>query len=309
MYDIVVIGHLLKEKIVFADGREAGPLLGGPASYSAVAAGRLGLKVGLVTKIGTDMPEGLLKVFKDTGIDTEGMSIGKNTTTNRLIYDKTGNKKLEFLNSAEEILLEDIPEMYLDTRFFLIAPVNYEVPENLLSGLYGRGKKLSMELSGFGGASSRTGRTKEEKVRMLAGISRYFEVVKGGREDYERIFGGSMEIEKSAGKFIGWGAKISATTLGESGSIVTTKEGCVRISPVPAKVVDATGAGDVWHAGFLSACLENGQSMKALKENAAFASAVASLVIEKTGGVVKERFPDYEEVLHFIRLTSKHSFP
>lgn len=303
MYDLVVIGHLLKECIVFPDKKEVGPLLGGPASYSAVSAGRLGLKVGLVTKIGVDMPEKLLKVFKDTGVDTAGVRVGKDTTTDVLVYDKTGSKKLEFLNRAEDIFLEDIPEQYLDSRFFLIAPVNYEVSETMLNGLYGKGKKLSMELSGFGGASSQAGRTKEEKLRMLARISRYFEIVKGGKEDYERIFGDTAEVVQTAGKFIGWGAKISASTLGGAGSIVTTKEGCLRIPPVPAKVVDATGAGDVWHAGFLCAYMKTGESKKFLKADAEFASAVASLVIEKTGGVVKERFPSYRKVKQRIRLT------
>ncbi len=297
MYDVVVLGHVLKERIVFADGKEAGPLLGGPASYSASAAGSLGLKVGLVTKIGTDMSECLLKVFEETGVDTMGVMVGENTTTNRLVYDKEGGKKLEFLSRAEDILFEDIPQAYLNSRFFLVAAVNYEVSETLLSRLYGKGRRLSMELSGFGGASSQTGRTKEERVRILSRIARYFEIVKGGREDYERIFDESADIEESAGKFIGWGAKVSVTTMGEAGSIITTRDDCIRVEPVPARFADATGAGDVWHAGFLSEYLKSGDIIKAGQ----FASAVASLVIEKTGGVVKERFPSHEQVKQRIK--------
>lgn len=302
MYDIVVIGHLLKETIVFPDGRKLGPLLGGPAAYSSAAAGMLGLRVGLVTKIGTDMPGKLLKVFKETGVDTKGVRTGKNTTTNRLIYDKTGSKKLEFLNRAEDIFFEDICEEYLNAQFFLIAAVNYEVSEKLIEELYKNGKKLSMELSGFGGASS-VGKTKEEKLKILARITHYFEIVKGGREDYGHIFGDTPKVEENARKFIDWGAKVSLTTMGEEGGIITTKEGCVRIPSVPAKVVDLTGAGDVWHVGFLCAYLKNGQSSEYLKESAMFASALASLVIEKTGGVTKERFPSYEQVNQRFRFT------
>jgi len=74
--DVVVIGHLLKEKIIFPDGKKMGPVLGSPAAYSSVASARLGLKTGLVTRIGRDMPEELLKVFKETGVDTEGIKAG-----------------------------------------------------------------------------------------------------------------------------------------------------------------------------------------------------------------------------------------
>lgn len=296
-YDIVVLGHLLKEDIVYFDSREAGPVLGGPASYSAVAAGSLGFKVGLVTKIGADMPEELLKVFKETGVDTKGVGVGKDTTTNRLIYDRAGNKRLEYLNRAEDILCEDIPEEYLESRFFLVAAVNYEVPEVMLKKLYEKGKKLSMELSGFGGASSFIiGKPKEEIIRILSRITRYFEIVKGGKEDYERIFGRGLDIEESARMFLKWGTKVSIVTMGSAGSFITTEDVSIRVDSIPAQVVDITGAGDVWHAGFLCSYLETGENNEHLKENAVFASAVASLAIEKTGGVIKERFPDYEKV-------------
>ena len=74
--DLVVIGHLLKEKIVFSDGRETGSVLGSPCAYTSVAAARLGIKTGIVTKVGEDMPKDLLNVFKEVEIDTQGMKTG-----------------------------------------------------------------------------------------------------------------------------------------------------------------------------------------------------------------------------------------
>ena len=35
--DVVVIGHFLKEKIIFPDGKEIGLVRGSPAAYSSVA--------------------------------------------------------------------------------------------------------------------------------------------------------------------------------------------------------------------------------------------------------------------------------
>ena len=141
--DLVVIGHLLKEKIIFPDGREIGPVLGSPAAYASVASAKLGLKVGLVTKIGKDMPEELLKVFKEVGVDTQGMRIGDNTTTNLLIYKKSGEKKLEFLKKADDISFDDIPENYLNAGFFLICPINYEIDRELIVKLSERQKIIT----------------------------------------------------------------------------------------------------------------------------------------------------------------------
>ncbi len=307
MFDLIVIGHLLKEKIIFADSKETGPVLGSPAAYASVAAARLGLKVGLVTKIGKDMPKKLLKVFEEVGVDTEGIRICDNTTTNRLIYEKSGEKRLEFLKKADDIFFEDIPEQYLPPPpcpsplypVFLICPIDYEVSESLIKSLHTRGKRLSMELSGFGGASSsKNGKTQSEKTKFLKKITKYFEIVKGGKEDCSCLFG-NMNERAAADKFIEWGANLSIITLGNKGALIATRSSpstlcplLFEIPPFPSNVVDCTGAGDVWHAGFLSEYLKG----KDLYNSALFASALSSLLIEKTGGVKKERFPDSSQV-------------
>ncbi|MFH2068458.1 MAG: carbohydrate kinase family protein [Candidatus Omnitrophota bacterium] len=291
---MVVIGHLLKEKILFPDGKEIGPVLGSPAAYISVCAAKLGLKVGLVTKIGKDMPNGLLKTFKEIGVDTEGIRISNYTTANLLIYEKSGKKRLEFSQKADDIYFEDIPNKYLDAEFFLVAPVDYEVTEVLIKRL--KRKRLSMELGGFGGASSgKKGKTKKEKIDFLKKITRYFKIVKGGKEDCQCLFGGKGEKE-AAQKFLEWGAKSAIITLGEKGALLMDKNGCFQIPPFAAKVLDCTGAGDVWHAGFMFEYLKTNDFKKA----GIFASACSSFLIEKTGGVKKERFPSYGEVIQFI---------
>ena len=304
-FDLIVVGHLLKEKIIFSDGREIGPVLGSPAAYTSIASAKLGLKVGLVSNIGKDMPEELLKVFKETGVDTEGIRIGDNTTTNLLIYEKVGKKRLKFLKKADDISFNDIPEKYFNAKFFLICPIDYEVGENLIVKLHQKGKRLSMELSGFGGASSgKNEKTKKEKIEFLKRITKYFEIVKGGKEDCNCLFG-NLDEKNILKNFLEWGAKISIITLREKGAIIGIKDGkssmkIFEIPSFPAKAIDVTGAGDVWHAGFLYqyiSSLISGNRKKELIYNAGiFASALSSFLIEKTGGVKKERFPTCQQV-------------
>ena len=59
-----------------------------------------------------------------------------------------------------------------------------------------------------------------------------------------------------------------------------------------ARVVDLTGAGDVFCAGFLCEYIKTKHPSKSVF----FGCAVSSLVIERTGGVLKSRMPTLEEV-------------
>ena len=157
-----------------------------------------------------------------------------------------------------------------------------------------------MELSGFGGASSgKDGRIpKEKRLDFLKEIIPYFEIIKGGREDCQCLFGTDALNEKEiAGKFIDWGAKVSVITIGEEGALVVSGDKSYQFPIFPAKVVDCTGAGDVFHAGFLTEYLNSGD----LQKSARFALATASLIIERTGGVVLSRMPVREEVLERMR--------
>ncbi|MCL4386753.1 MAG: carbohydrate kinase family protein, partial [Cyanobacteria bacterium] len=111
MVDIVAIGHILNEKIIFPD-KEICPVLGSPVAYSSVCLASLGVKVGIVTKIGKDFPQSLFKTFNEVGVNKDGIVIGLNSTKNELIYDENGNKTLNFLTKSESIYFNDIPQTY-----------------------------------------------------------------------------------------------------------------------------------------------------------------------------------------------------
>ena len=64
MVDIVVLGHILNEKIVFPD-REIYPVLGSPVAYSSVCMSSLGVNIGIVSKVGKNFPQKLLHVFDE----------------------------------------------------------------------------------------------------------------------------------------------------------------------------------------------------------------------------------------------------
>ena len=98
-FDVITLGYIFNEHIHYPD-HKIGPLLGGTVSYSAVCLGRLGNKTGIVSNIGLDTPDSLIKPFLDANIDIQGLNKrkGVSTTKNLLIYDENGNKNIKYDN-------------------------------------------------------------------------------------------------------------------------------------------------------------------------------------------------------------------
>ncbi len=293
--DLVTVGHVLCETIIFADGRREGPVLGSPAAYSATVAARLDVQTGIVTKVGEDAPSALLQPLKDAAVDLRGIDFGSAvTTTNELIYARDGTKELKYLKQAGAITPGDIPEMYRSAPAFHICPLDYEVPLETVLWIRNLGRIMSVDLGGYGGAhvSRATAAQKRLSAPDLRTLIGCFDIVKASDEDARLIFADeTLSEEESAQRFVEWGAKIGIVTLGSRGSLVFTRDERYCVPPIAGQVIDVTGGGDSYIAGFLAEYLRTLSPWK----SAAFASAVALCVIEKTGGVSALRMPSDEE--------------
>ena len=81
-------------------------------------------------------------------------------------------------------------------------------------------------------------------------------------------------------------AEIAIIKLGEKGSIIQSKGELIRVPGFKAKVVDTTGAGDAYTAGFLYGLLND----LSLKVSGLIASFIASKVVEVKGARI-DRIP------------------
>ena len=120
----------------------------------------------------------------------------------------------------------------------------------------------------------------DREMRMLTGM--------GAREGGQRL--------------LGLGPDVVVCKSGEKGSSIIIEEGLLPIEPVPVRVVDATGAGDVYAAGFLAGILKGWS----LRRSGDFASLVASMSI---GGIGREAYPDKDVLVHFGRYGGKEGTP
>ena len=77
------------------------------------------------------------------------------------------------------------------------------------------------------------------------------------------------------------GAKIVALTLGGDGALIATRERRERLPPVTVRLVDATGAGDMFDGAFLAEYLRTGDPFAAGR----YANVAAALSTEGYGAV------------------------
>ena len=301
---IIIIGHIMIEKIYLGSGEIVGPVLGSPAAYSSVSASFLGGNAGLVTNIGKDMPYYIIKPIIESGVDTSGINIkGENSRSTNLKYDKNGNKKVSYDKLAPTIEFKDIPENYLDAKAFFICPMDFEVSMEAIFELRKLNKLMMTDLGGFGGTVSTmhpsNGSRKDKK--LIKDIVSNFNIVKASIEDCFYLYKDKISPEKSIKILHRWGAEIVIITLGEKGSVISDGSSLIKIPVFKTKTVDTTGAGDVYCAAFLSEYLKT----KDLYRSGLYASAASSILTEKTGGVTIERMPRDEKVRKILRSLKK----
>ncbi|KAB2345072.1 carbohydrate kinase family protein [Actinomadura rudentiformis] len=98
-------------------------------------------------------------------------------------------------------------------------------------------------------------------------------------EEQAMAMAGSDDVVRAARKLLGEGPRAVLVTLGEHGSLIASADGVERLPALEVDVVDTTGCGDAYCAGFITA-LQHG---KELLEAARWGTAAAATVAQGLG--------------------------
>jgi ribokinase len=248
---------------------------GGSAANTAVGLARLGLKIGFMGKVSDDREGNLLvEDFQKEGVDTNGIVVLRGDRSGVVVgfVDREGERALYVDPGVNDFLqFEDIDLKYAqNTEFFHLTSFVGETPlraqKNLIRIL--SGVRVSFdpgELYTRRGLASLQPMIKRSTVLFLN--RNEMKVLTG--EGYEK--GSKILIEK--------GASIVTVKLGKKGCYVTDGKENHLVGPYKVEVVDTTGAGDAFCAGFLYGLMKN----KDLHECGRLANFVASRSITKVG--------------------------
>ena len=313
MYDVTALGELLIDfapKSVDAAGY---PTLaanpgGAPGNFLA-ALNKYGCSTAMIGKVGEDMfGQLLLNTLRQAGIETRGVVVDptKFTTLAFVSLDASGNRDFSFARKpgADTCLTaaEIEPDLIENTRVFHFGTLSLtndparNATHQAVAFAKEKGKYISVDPN-----LRRPLWASEEDARAAIEWSlRQADIVKISDEEIEFLWG--MTPEAGAQKLLNeYGVSLVYATLGPRGCHAATKNANVTVgSPKGIRVVDTTGAGDIFGGSAMSRFLKLNRRPGELTADdltsiVAFACTAASLSTQKHGGI--SSVPEEAEVL------------
>jgi ribokinase len=270
IYRVPKIAHEEEETFVLSSKETAG----GSAANTIVGLARLELKTGFIGKVATGH-EGqlLLDDFKREGVNTDGIVVSKHGSSGTVAayVDKKGERALYVHPSVNDTLTFD--EINLEyarqSRFVHLTSVDRKP--------FLAQKKLVIELPDTQ-VSFDPGEIYARKgLKALKPIIQRSSVVLPSEGELKMLTGKNWK--EGARALLKEGAGIVAVKLGEQGCYVADGKEAHLIEPFKVKVVDTTGAGDAFCAGFIYGLVKG----KDLYQCGRFGNFVASRCITQVG--------------------------
>ncbi len=268
-------------------------ILSGCSTNAALALSRMGEEVMLVGSVGDDFKERFVADLRKYGIRYEITPSEETGGFSLIYYDDFGNRTLDLLGRAAGIGAVE-KSLYADSKAVLIGPILGEVSFEEMKSIRGNfGGLLFCDPQGLIRNADEEGRIHHSKVDGIEQALGLCDIVKPNEVEGIELTG--IDCRKDpyeAARIIkSWGPKIVIVTLAELGSIIYDGDQFIDIPPYEIDLVDATGAGDTYMAGFTFEYLKTGGD---LRRAGCFASCTSSIMIENVG-------PDFEMSEGMIR--------
>jgi len=313
MMDVVALGELLIDFTNVSADADGYPTMaahpgGAPANFLA-ALSSFGAKAALLGKVGSDTFGKLLTgTLKAAGIETRGLVMADDvfTTLAFVTLDATGNRDFAFARKPgadTQLSFEEMDLSLIDeTRVFHFGTLSL-TDEPARSATYKavayakeKGKLITYDPNL---RKPLWADLEEAKKQLLWGLGQA-DVVKISDEEVAFLFG--LGVEDGARHILDhYGVKLVFVTCGADGCFF---QNAVASGHVPSlsgiKVVDTTGAGDIFGGSAVWKLLQLGKDPASLTEAqltdvVRFACTSAGLSTTKSGGI--SSVPTLEEVL------------
>ena len=263
------------ERVPLADekvlGRNLGMFPGGTVANVACAASLLGAKVASCGRVGND-PDGvtLLEDFKHFNVATDYVSrVSHRTASAMIVLNANGEKALVYSGMPGNPLEGDgLVAPLQASRVVYAMPYNLDSFRELSVLARENGTDVAIDIEGAVAPNF-------ERLRSLLELSDIVFMNEGGFRASSR----QQPSAEAIRPLLEWGPRIVVLTLGSAGAIAVTREAVAVQPAIPARLVDATGAGDCFNGAFLANALKGYPIDRCL----AFGCAAASISISEKG--------------------------
>lgn len=275
MKDICCIGHITKDKIITP--RQTVYMAGGTSFYFSYAFNHLPKNVSfqLVTKLGESEMKSV-DDMRQVGIDVLTYP-SRHTVYFENKYGENQNDRTQrVLERADPFTVEEMQDVEAGV-FHLGSLLSDDFSTEVVKYLSTKGR-ISIDAQGY------LREVRGEKVYPIdwaekREILAHTHIIKVNEHEME-VITGLTDPHEAALRLAEWGVKEVCVTLGSEGSIILA-EGQFYTIPAykPREIVDATGCGDTYSAGYLW-CRAQGMGYE---ESGKFAAAMCTLKLEHNG--------------------------
>jgi ribokinase len=264
-----------------ADWMEAG---GGPVATALVALARLGVRVCMAGAVGDDMyGQRILDDLRDAGVAIDGMQVRPGSSHLAFVVAEPGrDRRTIWWHNDPEVfagltidpaLLRGARALHLDT---LVPAAAIEAAHTVRAN----GGLVMLDAGSF----------REQALELMPLCDALVVSERFGRE----ATGEAVAAEAARALHARYGSLV-VVTAGERGSWCVSRNEAFHTPTFEVPTVDTTGAGDVFHGGFLYGLLQGWP----LPQVARFASATAALKCRAAGG--RRGIPTREEIETLLR--------
>ena len=250
---IVLLGNLLVDDVVLADGTTRMGQPGGAPLYGALGAALWGARPGLVSVAGDDYPAAVLEAVQQRGVDLSGVHhLGRPGVRTWLLYEGPVRRLIHRLGcpTHEDVSPRPalIPAEWSAARAFHLSPMPFDVQRALLAALRARA-------SAFVSVDPHrpvTEETLDEWREALADADAFFP-----GEDELLLDGAHADPRLALPRLVSGRLRFVVFKRGATGGILfdARDERFYTWDARTAAVVDQTGAGDAFSAGLILAHL------------------------------------------------------
>lgn len=317
-YDIVAMGELLID-FTLAGVSETGMCLyernpGGAPVNMLTAAAKAGLRTAFIGKVGNDMHgKFLIEAVENQNINSDGIILDDNVFTTLAFVNltKDGERSFAFARKPGADTMIGYKEVDTDllqnTKVFHVGSLSLtdEPARSTTFQAVKCAKNAGAVISYDPNYRAPLWNNEKTAIERMRSMLPFADMIKLSDEE-TALLTPYENPDEAANYLLDHGIKIVAVTLGKEGVLICNRKDHQKVSGFSSQVVDTTGAGDSFWGGFMSQFVKSKLnpedcSMEELKKFARYGNAVASLCIEKKGGILS--IPEEKETFKRLQLS------
>ena len=300
---IVSVGTVAFDAIETPFGK-TDKIVGGACTYISLSAAYFNNSPHLISVVGEDFPNETIALFKERGINTEGLQIKNGEKTffwsGKYHQDMNTRDTLDTQLNVLESFDPVVPNSYQDCDILMLGNLTPSVQMKVIKQMETRPKLIVLDTMNF---------WMEIAMEDLKKVIKEIDVLTINDEE-ARLLSGVYSLRKAAKIILEMGPKYLIIKKGEHGALLFGDNNIFYAPALPLEeVFDPTGAGDTFAGGFvghLSSC--DTIDWDAMKKAIIVGSAMASFTVEKFGieklieldkSQIKQRINEFKNLVSF----------